>query len=287
MADTPLDLKTVCIGPYDASIPVAFDIQYESVVLEGFALTSRGSADQVDLESEAEDLRQRLQRGITDEAGATRTLRWSETWADARVLASDRSYDLPAPDPEGYDVTAFVRHRKGVFQLEGYVSFAREEAALDVLRTVVETVRSGSGPGFCIDGGHYPGPLGSGSVSAVLRDPDVPRYAITVTITAGAHAPGAFAVERNLSPRARPREVGSAPGFEVRIVSDAVSDYEDEAMIRFTARAGYPAEPGEPHLNIAVTLSKDSTSANAPPYDVATSVAIWNTLLDSLQRRAQ
>ena len=286
--DVPLETNTVCLGHYDLEVPKAFNMRFESVALNGFTVTNLNVSNQQQLQTQIDMRRRSLEAGVFDDAlGETSTLRWQRQFDDAQVLAIDQSYDLPGLTSEGYLVEAYVIVGQISMRLEGFLTFAQEDVQLDLLRKVTSGLRAGQGPGFCLDGAHFPGKVDAGFATVVFQDPELERYNMTVSVAAGARARGAIDAESNASPLARSRDIAGEPGYEVRVVSDEVSQNEHEVMIRFSARAGRAAAEGSPFAQMSFRLSKDAKSADAPPYTVPVSAQIWELALSSIRRRAQ
>lgn len=286
MDETTLAFKTICVGRYEFEIPRTFNATFESVELNGFAVTRFSVISEAEMNSLAADRQSSLKTGIRDEAlGETSVLRWARYENGATLLAADQSYDLPGVEVEGYTIEAYVFRGGSGFRLDGFVSFDRENQRLEQLRAVLTGLQSGEGQGFCLDGAHYRNELSTGTATIILQDPSVDRYSLTVSASAGLHAPASMSGESSTSPVARPREIAGEPGFETRMVADKASLNEYDVMIRFSARAGDAAREGHPYSAVSLRLAKDAADADAPPYDIATSVQIWEKALSSMKRR--
>ncbi len=286
LQDYFVESKTVCAGRYDLDIPATFDIRINSAGLNGFAVEPLGRMDRDAFEATVDARRRALQNGITDLAGETIRLRWSRDSADVRILAVDVDFDVPGIVRSGYRIEAYRWINEQVFKLDGRIVGARESRDLTNLMDVAAGLRVGDGPGFCFDGGRYPDVLPTQGVSAFIHDPALTGYGLRLSIYEGTSAPSDIADPAGTrSLRAKRRQIAGHRGYEVQIVTRGETGYDNREVLKFLAFAGKAGRRGEPFVKISATLFKNAASADAPPYDVEMSRALWDLVLTSLRTR--
>jgi len=290
MTEHTFETRTWCIGRFLVDVPVQFEIRSADSRFDGVRIAALGPGAANDLERIVQHRIRELQAGV-EEGGAVRKLRDHHTENSIDIVTYTAVIEIDDYVDEFYDAEAYFLKGNQIFKTTRLIDTQKETSDHAALIRVSQAVRPRAndeiptGVGACIENAFVALPPTNESSNTNFRAKDAEEFSLSIKSLHKFNSPKALPIKPYAKFPYERRVVAGYNGYEHYAVyfRQAVGE---TSYLHHKYIGGKSTPVGGNGLEIKVDLSKYMGEPNDPPYDEATSRAVWNGVLNSIRERA-